>query len=51
MPNSAEIAAAMADWTEPRTITQDELADRLAGLDICKPGLSYAETAALIMEV
>lgn len=50
MPNSAEIAAAMANYVPPRTIDEDELASQLAKLDIYKPGLSYQETARLIME-
>lgn len=50
-PTANDIAIGMANYTPPRTIEVDELADRLAELDIYKPGLSYAETARLIMEV
>jgi hypothetical protein len=49
-PNSAEIAAAMADWTPPRTIDAGELTEALVKLDLFIPGLSYAETAEKIME-
>lgn len=50
MPNSAEIAAAMAGWTEPPTIGKEDLTQALIKLDLFIPGLSYQETAEKIME-
>jgi hypothetical protein len=49
-PNSAEIAAAMANWTPPRTIDAEDLTEALIKLDLYIPGLSYQETAEKIME-
>jgi hypothetical protein len=49
-PNSAEIAAAMASWTPPRTIDKDDLTEALIKLDLYIPGLSYQETAEKIMD-
>ena len=50
MPNSAEIAAAMAGWTEPRKIDKEDLTEALIKLDLYIPGLSYQDTAEKIME-